>query len=332
MRRIEFAVVLIIGLTLLLIDAEAQLARKVPRVGFLIPLSLPDAVSGTPSMRRLPVFTQRMKELGWVEGQAFTIESRFTERDEQKLRNAALELAGLPVDVIVAVSSPAVNAASAATSTIPIIAIDLETDPVAKGFAASLARPSKNITGLFLDLPELNGKRLQLLKELVPKLSRVAVLWDPGLDPTPLKSAELAARTFSVDLQVTSASRREDLVLALREVKQKHAEALLVVQSPAFDVYAKDIATLALKYRLPSIGVFNGFARSSGLMSYGPDLRTLFVQSANYVDRILKGAQAGNLPIERPVRFEFVVNVKTAKALGLTIPQSLLVRADEIIQ
>ncbi len=332
MRRIGLAVVLTINLTLPLLDAEAQIANKVWRIGFLIPVSLPDAASGTPSMRRLPVFTERMKELGWLEGQTFTVESRFTERDERKLRSAALELARLPVDVIVAVSSPAVNAASAATATIPIIAIDLETDPVAKGFASSLARPSKNITGLFLDLPELNGKRLQLLKELIPKLNRVAVLWDPGLDPTPLKAAEAAARTVRVDLQVATASRREDFAAALSEATRQHTGALLVVQSPAFDVYAKDIAALALKYRLPSIGVFNGFARSNGLMSYGPDLRALFAQSADYVDRILKGAQAGNLPIERPVRFELVVNAKTAKALGLTIPQSILVRADEIIR
>jgi putative ABC transport system substrate-binding protein len=260
------------------------------------------------------------------------MESRFTERDEQKLRSAAADLVRLPVDVIVAVSSPAVNAASAATVTIPIIAIDLETDPVAKGFAASLARPSKNITGLFLDLPELNGKRLQLLKEFVPTLSRVAVLWDPSLDPTPLKAAELAARTVSVDLQVASAGRREDFAPALGEATRQHAGALLVVQSPAFDLYAKDIADLALKYRLPSIGLFNEFAKSGGLASYGPDLRALFAQSANYVDRILKGAHVGSLPIERPVRFELVVNVKTANVLGLTIPQSILAGADEIIQ
>jgi len=236
------------------------------------------------------------------------------------------------VDVIVAVSSTALNAASEATATIPIIAIDLETDPVAKGFATSLARPSKNITGVFLYLPELSGKRLQLLKELIPKLNRVAVLWDPGLDPTPLKSAQGAARTVGVDLQIATASRREDFAQAFRKATRQHAGALLVIRSPAFDVYAKDIAGLALKYRLPPIGVFNGFARSGGLMSYGPDLRALFAQGANYVDRILMGAQAGNLPIERPVRFELVVNAKTGKALGLTIPQPLLVRADEIIQ
>jgi putative ABC transport system substrate-binding protein len=219
-----------------------------------------------------------MTELGWTEGQTFTMESRFTERDDQKLRSAAADLVRLPVDVIVAVSSPAVNAASAATVTIPIIAIDLETDPVAKCFAASLARPSKNITGLFLDLPELNGKRLQLLKELVPTLSRVAVLWDPSLDPTPLKAAELAARTVSVDLQVASAGRREEFAQALGEATRQHAGALLVVQSPAFDLYAKDIADLALKYRLPSIGLFNEFAKSGGLASYGPDLRALFAE------------------------------------------------------
>jgi len=203
---------------------------------------------------------------------------------------------------------------------------------VAKGFATSLARPSKNVTGLFLDLPELNGKRLQLLKEFIPKLSRVAVLWDPGLDPTPLKAAEAAARTVGVDLQVATASRRDDFAPALSGATRQHTGALLVVQSPAFDVYAKEIAVLALKNRLPSIGVFNGFAKSSGLMSYGPELRALFSQSANYVDRILKGARVGDLPIERPVRFELVINLKTAKALGLTIPQSLLVRADELIQ
>jgi putative tryptophan/tyrosine transport system substrate-binding protein len=313
---------------------EAQPARSaenVHRIGFLIPISVTASAPATPSIRRHPAFTERMKELGWIEGRTFKMELRFSDPDEGALRNVALELARLPVDVIVAVSSPAVQAARRATGTIPIVAIDLETDPVAKGFVASLARPGKNITGLFLDLPELNGKRLELLRELVPRLSRIAVLWDPSLDPAPLKAAEAAARTTSVVLHVASARRRADLDQALRAAQQ-YAGALMVIQSPMFDVYAKDIADLAVRYRLPSIAVFKRFAESGGLMSYGPDLEALFAQAANYVDRILKGAQAGDLPVERPARFDMVINMKTAKALGVTIPQSLLLRADRVIE
>ena len=314
--------------------SEAQPARSAEnayRIGFLIPVSITASAPATPSIRRIPAFTERMKELGWIEGRTIKMEWRFSDPDEGKLRNVALELARLPVDVIVAVSSPAVQAARTATGTIPIVAIDLETDPVAKGFVASLARPGKNITGLFLDLPELNGKRLELLRELVPRLSRVAVLWDPSLDPAPLKAAEAAARTASVVLHVASARRRADLDQALRAAMQQHAGAVMVIQSPMFDVYAKDVADLAVQHRLPSIAVFKLFAELGGLMSYGPDIEALFAQTANYVDRILKGAQAGDLPIERPARFDMVINMKTAKALGLTIPQSLLLRADRVI-
>jgi putative tryptophan/tyrosine transport system substrate-binding protein len=334
-RRAVLGAALTIVLFALPPTSEGQPARsaeRVYRIGFLIPISVPDPASAQPPIRRNPAFTERMKELGWIEGRTFKMELRFSDRDEGKLRSVALELARLPVDVIVAVSSPAVQAARAATDTIPIVAIDLETDPVAKGFATSLARPGKNITGLFLDLPELNGKRLELLRELIPRLRRVAVLWEPGLDPAPLKAAEAAARTASVVLHVVSASRRADFEQALRAAAQQQSGAVMVIQSPLFDVYAKDIADLAVQHRLPSIAVFKRFAEAGGLMSYGPDLEALFAKAANYVDRISKGAQAGDLPIERPARFELVINLKTAKALGLTIPPSLLLRAGQVIE
>jgi putative ABC transport system substrate-binding protein len=309
--------------------ADAQQAGKVYRIGYLNPNPAP-SVSTRPF--RTPAFTERLRDLGWIEGQNITLEYRFGERDEGKLRNAALELVRLSVDVIVAISSSSLQAARTATATIPIVAIDLETDPVASGLAKSIARPGKNVTGLFLDLPELNGKRLQLLREVVPGLTRVAVLWDPSLDPAPLKAAEAAARTVNVLLQPVSVRRPADFDQALRAATAQRAGAIMVIQSPMLDVHDRDIAGLAAQRRLPSIALFRRFTESGGLVSYGPDLNALFEQAAHYVDRILKGAKPGDLPIERPARFELVINMKTAKALGLTIPPSLLLRADQIIE
>jgi putative ABC transport system substrate-binding protein len=277
-------------------------------------------------------FIERLRDRGWIEGQNLKLEYRFGDRDEVKLRNFALELVRLGVDVIVVVSSSSLNAARTATSSIPVVAIDLETDPVASGLANSIARPGKNVTGLFLDLPELNGKRLELLREVVPGLTRVAVLWDPSLDLAPLKAAEAAARTVNVILQPLSVRRPADFDQALRAARAQRAGALMVIQSPMLDVHDRDIAGLAAERRLPSIALFRRFTESGGLMSYGPDLNALFEQAAHYVDRILKGAKPGDLPIERPARFELVINMKTARALGLTIPPSLLLRADQIIE
>jgi putative ABC transport system substrate-binding protein len=309
--------------------ADAQQAGKVYRIGYLNPNPAP-SVSTAPF--RTPAFTGRLRDFGWIEGQNIELQYRFGDRDEVKLRNGALELVRLSVDVIVAVSSASLKAARTATGSIPVVAIDLETDPVASGLANSIARPGKNVTGLFLDLPELNGKRLELLREVVPRLTRVAVLWDPSLDPAPLTAAEAAARTANMLLQPVAVRRPADFDQALRAATAQRAGAIMVIQSPMLDVHDRDIADLAAQRRLPSIALFRKFTESGGLMSYGPDLNALFAQAAHYVDRILKGTKPGDLPIERPARFELVINMKTAKALGLTIPPSLLLRADQIIE
>jgi len=315
-------------LLLAALPAAAQQSGKMYRIGYLNPNPGPSV--STPPFRT-PVFIKRLSDLGWIEGQNITLEYRFGERDEAKLRNGALELVRLRVDVIVAISSSSLRAARTATATIPIIAIDLETDPVASGLAQSISRPDKNVTGLFLDLPELNGKRLQLLREVVPGLTRVAVLWDPSLDPAPLKAAEVAGRTANILIQPAPVRRPADFNQALRGATAQRAGAIMVIQSPMLDMHDRDIADLAVQRRLPSIALFRRFTESGGLMSYGPDLNALFTQAADYVDRILKGAKPGSLPIERPARFELVINRNTAKTLSLTIPPSLLLRADEII-
>jgi putative ABC transport system substrate-binding protein len=311
------------------VAAEAQQPGKLYRIGYLNPNPAP-SVSSPPF--RTTAFADRLKDLGWVEGQNAKFEYRYGERDEVKLRSAAMELVRLGVDVIVAISSSSLKVARAATGSIPIVAIDLESDPVASGLANSISRPGRNVTGLFLDLPELNGKRLQLLRELAPGLTHVAVLWDPSQDPVPLKAAEDAARTMNLLIQPTPVRDPGDFRQALGTAAAQGSHAIMVIQSPMLDVHDRDIADLAIQHRLPSIALFRRFTESGGLMSYGPDLSALFGQAADYVDRILKGATPGALPIQRPARFELVINRKTAKALGLTIPPSLLARADQVIE
>ena len=306
--------------------SEAQPARKVWRIGYLTTgLCLPPGEGG--------LSRQAFQELGYVEGRDVVLECRKSDGTAEKYRALAAELVSLNVDVIVAVSSRAVRAARAATQQIPIVAIDLETDPVASGLAVSLARPGANVTGIFLNLPELSGKRLELLRETVPGLARVAILWDSALDATPLRATEEAARALGLQLHVVPIRQPSDFDAGFATAMKTRAQALMVMQSPVTDVHGKLIADLALKYRLPAAAIFPEFVEKGGLTSYGPDVRPFFRQAVvSFVDKILKGARAGALPIERPTHYYLAVNLKTAKALGLAIPQSVLVRADRIIE
>ncbi len=307
------------------LSAHAQPSAKVVRVGVLYPA--PD----NPVFRKnFEGFRQRLLELGYVEGQNLKIEYWLASGTDT-LSKLATDLVRSKPDVIIAVAPAGVRAAHEATATIPIVAIDLESDPIAAGFVAHLARPGGNITGVFLDFPELAGKWLEMLKEAVPKTSRVAVLWDAATGPAQVRAAETAARTLRLRLHVLQV-RGPDFEAAFRSAITDQAQALLVLSSPVLNTSRKEIVGLAIKNRLPSIMPFPDFADDGGLLAYGPHVSSMYGQVAAIVTKVLSGQTPGQIPVERPTRFELRINLKTARSLGLVIPQSLVLRADRAIQ
>lgn len=306
--------------------ANAQQPTRLPRVGFLYPGITAAATS------RIAALLDGLGGLGYVEGQHLALISRVAEGKADRVSPLAAELVSMKVDVIVAVSSSAVQAAKTATTTIPIIALDLESDPVESGLVASLARPGGNLTGVFLDFPEFAGKWLELLKEAVPRLSRVAVFSDPAMAPVQLRAVEAAGKALGLQLQIIEVRSPANLEEAFRSGSQGRAGGLLALSSPVFGTNPKPVADLALRHRLPAIMIFTEFPRTGGLMAYGPNLLDMFRQGGVLVGKVLQGRKPSDLPAERPTRFELAVNLKTAKALGLTIPQTILIRADQVIQ
>ncbi len=308
--------------------AGAQQARKVPRIGYLSAASPSSDGEFTEPLR------QGLRELGYAEGQNIVIEYRWAEGRFERLPDLAAELVRLKVDVIVASVTPAALAAKNSTGTIPIIVVTAA-DPVGSGLVASLAHPGGNVTGLTLT-PSfgLSGKQLELLHEAFPKLRQVAVLANPANPPTAgfLRETELVARSLGVQLRVLEVRDPDELDGAFSTIKKAHARALLVIADPLMADQRSRIVAFAASSRLPATYPYRAFADAGGLMSYGANLDDLFRRAATYVDKILKGAKPSDLPVERPMRFELVINLKTAKALGLTIPQSLLNRAEEVIQ
>jgi putative tryptophan/tyrosine transport system substrate-binding protein len=326
-RRKPFCFALCALLLALGLSAEAQEPKKVPRIGVLWPF-LPTV--GPPLAE---AFRQGLRNLGYVEGQNITIEYRYSEGKDSRLPDLAGELLRLKVDVIFAPTTTAALVAKNATSEIPIITATAA-DPVGSGLAASLARPGGNVTGLSLLAGlEISGKELELLKEALPKLTRVAVLADPSSQPTAglLKEAEQAARSLKVQLRVVEARGPNELEGAFSTIKKEHAGALLVIASPFIGSNPR-IVSFAASGRLPAMYPYTESVDAGGLMSYGPNRPDLFRRAAVYVDKILKGTKPAALPIEQPMKFEFVINLKTAKQLGLTIPQSVLYRADRVIK
>jgi putative ABC transport system substrate-binding protein len=305
--------------------AGAQQA-KVPRVGLL-------GLGSAESSPLIEVLRQSLRERGWVEGQNIAFEDRSTVDRYSRLPDVAAELVRLKVDVIVAWGTTTALAARKATQTIPIVTT-AGSDPVEMGLAASLARPGGNVTGLTESSRELVGKRIELLKETLPGLSRIAVLWNPEsrTESLSLRDTEAAARSLGLRVRPAEVRRPEDLEKAFASMAHEHSEALFLVGSNMFRVHRVRIVELAARHRLPATFSDRVFVEAGGLMSYGPDLKAIFSRLATYVDRILKGAKPGDLPIEQPTKFELVVNLKTAKALGLTIPPSLLGRADQVIE
>jgi putative ABC transport system substrate-binding protein len=308
--------------------AEAQQAAKIARIGYLAP-----ALAAGPV---LEAFRQGLRDLGYVEGRNLVIEYRAAEGKFERLPALAAELVALKVDVIVAPPTVAALAAQQATKTLPIVFIGVA-DPVASGLVTSLARPGGNVTGSSNLTPELVGKCLEQLTQAVPGVSRVAVLWQPGAlgertEKDMLKEADVAARALGVRLQFVEARGPADIDRAFSDMTRARASALTVLTSAMFINERRRLADLAANNRLPAVYTWREFVDAGGLMSYGPNLADLFRRAVTYVDKILKGAKPGDLPVEQPTKFELVINLKTAKALGLTIPQSVLGRADVVIQ
>jgi putative ABC transport system substrate-binding protein len=277
-------------------------------------------------------FVQGLREAGYTEGQNVGFEHRSAHDQPELFPKLALELASLKVDAIFARGTWALAAAKTATRTIPIVGIDLEIDPVEAGLVASIARPGGNITGLFLDLSELSGKHLQILKEIIPAMSRVAVLGDSNINAPQLRELKLVAQSLALQTQAVELKDAANLGGSFDSAKNWGADALIVLSNPLNLAYRARIAELAAKAGLPTIYLYRAHVDAGGLISYGPDLPDMFRRAGSYVGRILGGTKPADLPIERPARFDMVVNLRTAKALGITIPEMLLVRADEVIE
>ena len=308
--------------------AEAQHAGKVYRVGIL-----GESASDPSEARLWQTFRLGLRDLGWIEGENILIESRWNEGDSARLPELATDLVRLRVDLIVTRGSTYVQGARAATSSIPIV-FTMHADPVGTGHVVSLARPGGNITGLALLQTEINRKGFEILLSAVPMAKRVAVVWNPGTPShTPgLKAVEESARTRRVQLQAVVARTGADLESAFAAIAREHAHAVLVLSFGPYIAERRLLAELATRHQLPTMFAVRDHVEAGGLMSYGPDYSELVRRGAVYVDKILRGAKPGDLPVEQPSKFELVINLKTAKALGLTIPPSLLARADHIIE
>ncbi len=306
---------------------RAGVAQPAARIGVLSPFS---AVVAAPWHQ---AFRQGLRELGWIEGQNVTIEYRYANGKNDRLLELAAELVRLKVDVIVTSIQTDASIAKRATTSIPIVMASAG-DPVAGGLVASLARPGGNITGLTQMAPELAGKRLDLLRQIVPNLSRVAVLWYPRGTTSPLswKEMQVPARELGIRLQSLEVQSPADFAKAFHGATTARAAAVVVLPDPLFAGNLKRIAELAAKTRLPSIFHLREFADVGGLVAYGVDRADMFRRAAAYVDKILKGTKPADLPIEQPTKFQLVINLKTAKTLGLTIPHSLLLSADQVIE
>lgn len=327
LRSIGLIVTLALGILAAPLTAQVRQPAKVYRIGVLSGSGRTSA----PHVRQ--AFYQRLRDLGYVEGQNIIIEWRWAEGKLDRLPDLAAELVQLNVDLIVATAPAPVLAAKNATRTIPIVMV-FTPDPVQLGLVASLARPGGNITGLSSMSIDLSAKQLELLKEAVPKILRVAVLMNPAnpWHALGLKEVGVRAQALALDLEILEVRRPEEFEDAFSAITRKRGGAVLVLADPMFFTHRTRLAELAAKHRLPAVYGLREHVEAGGLMSYWPNTVDSIRQATTYVDRILKGAKPGELPIEQPTRFELVINLKTAKALGLTIPPSVLVRADQVIQ
>jgi len=307
---------------------DAQQGSRIPKIGLLIP--------NTPagSARFVESFKQGLRDAGYIEGKSVTIEVRYGDGQSERLPALARELVSLKPEVLVVSSDPAIAAVKRETRTIPIV-MAFSTDPVATGFVASLAHPGGNVTGLSSIAPEISGKRLALLKEAVPGLSRMALLWNPDVRGAVLeyKEMEAAARSLRLELQSVEVSSSADLARALEAMTTQPAQALVLLPgNPVTIAKRVEIVGFALQHRVPSMLPIREYVELGGLMSYGPSVFAMFGRAGAYVGKILKGTKPADLPVEQPTKFELVINLTTAKAIGLTVPPSLLQRADQVLQ
>jgi putative tryptophan/tyrosine transport system substrate-binding protein len=305
--------------------SRAQPARALQVVGFLSPGFPPGPASFTG-------LKDSLRELGYVEGETIKMEARWGHGKTETLPGFAEELVRLKVDVIVAIARPSIEAAKAATSELPIVGIDLESDPIASGFVTTLAAPGGNITGLFLDLPSLAGKWLQLVREVAPDAQRIAILWDANTGEYQLRAMSDAAKAMSMDLRVIEFRNAMGMENALTAGLKEGPQALIQLGSPLINQLANRIADISATHRIPAISPFRAFSDSGGVMSYGPVLSVWYRRLGRYVSTILKGAKPAAMPVERPTNFEFIVNLKAATAMGVKIPLGMLLRADEVIE
>ncbi len=322
-RLLPLAVILMLGVIVAPLATEGQLAGKLYRIG---------ALSGTSETPVWEGLWQGLRELGWIEGQNLVVERRFAEGRFDRLPDLAAELVRLKVDVIVAGTNRAAFPAKHATSTIPIVGVAVH-DAVGTGLVASLARPGGNITGVESMAPELDAKRLELLREISPKISSVAILYNPGDPAMQLhrRYTEAAAKTLSITVRTLEVREPQDFDGVFALLAKERPDALLVFTDPFIFRHRKPIVEFTFKNRLPAVYEFKEFVDLGGLTAYGPSLKGMGHRAATLVDKILKGAKPGDLPVEQPTKFDLVINLGTAKALGLTIPPSVLARADEVI-
>jgi len=299
-----------------------QQTGKLPRIGSI----------QTEPAENTEAFGQGLSEAGYVDGQNIILDTRYHHGSLERIDEFARELVALKCSVIVAAAPYAIRAVLKETNTIPTVGLDLESDPVANGWVKSLARPGRNFTGLFLDIPELSGKQIELLKNVVPTVTSLAVLWDATIATLQFRATETAARTLGITLESLPIRNAEEIKGAVERAAPDRVHGMIVLTSPLIFNQRSQIADLALKEHLPTISLFNTYPKVGGLMAYGPNLPSLFKRAASYVDRILSGANPGELPIERPAKFELVINLKTAKALGLVVPGQLQQLADELIE
>lgn len=306
--------------------APAREFGKSPQIGVLYPGVT--AVTAT----RVAALREGLRAVGYGDADQADILVRASEGDPTKLGALAADLVARMVDVIVPVSPAAVRAAQSATSTIPIVANDLESDPVGSGFVASLAHPGGNITGVFSDFPDFGMKWLELLKEAIPALSKAVVLWDPATGRVQLDALTAAGRMLKVELEVVEVGAFAELQRGFKAASERRPDAIVILSSPIFGTNPKQIADLTLAYHVPTATLFSEIARAGGLMAYGPNLLAIFRQTGTMIGKVLQGASTADLPVERPTKFELVINLKTAKALGLNMATSILLRADEVIE
>ena len=325
LRRREF-ITLLGGAAAWPIAAQAQQAPEVRRVGFVY------AGSKAAAAVRIEAILSGLRVSGYAPPAQVEIVARTAEGDPAQIAPLVAEVIAKNVNVFIVNGPVVLRAAHLATRTIPIIALDLETDPVAGGVAASLARPGGNITGVFLDFADFTAKLMEMLVESNPKLSRAAVLWDPSTGTVQIESVKKAAEKLNVELDVLEVQRPSDFGTAFLMANQRGASAMVMLSSPLIAPNVQVLAELALRHRFPAITLFPDFARAGGLLAYGPNLLSLHQLTGVLAGKVLRGANPGELPIERPTKFETVLNMRTARALGITIPTSLLLRADEVIE